>query len=388
MKKNVIIIGAGASGLICAIEAGKRGRSVIILDHSKRIGSKIRVSGGGRCNFTNMDMGHEHFISRNPDFCKSALARFTPHDFISMLTQYGIGYYEKEEGQLFCRKSSGEVVDMLYKEAKRTSAEIVLSCTIRTMGKKDRFIVSTDKGVYESESLVIATGGMSYPELGATDIGYRAAGQFGLKVTALKPALVPFKVSSKDIRVFGELSGISLRVEVSCNNISFKGDMLFTHHGMSGPAMLQISSYWDQGDEININLLPDFNVYDFFAEERQSRMEMRNLLSQFFPKRFADKWCELNFQSKPLYQYNDKELKAIEHRLNNWVIRPAGTEGYKKSEATLGGVDTDELSSKTMEAKKVPGLYFVGEVIDVTGHLGGYNLHWAWASGFSAGQYA
>lgn len=388
MKKDVIVIGAGASGLVCAIEAGRRGRSVIILDHAKRAGSKIRVSGGGRCNFTNLNMSHEHFISRNSHFCKSALARFRPHDFVSLLTQYGIGYYEKDEGQLFCKKSSGEVVDMLYKESKRTGAEVVLNCKIGTLEKKDCFIVSTDKGVYESESLVIATGGMSYPELGATDIGYRIAGRFGLKVTALKPALVPFKFSSKDSRVFGELSGISLSVEVSCKNMDFKGNMLFTHRGLSGPAMLQISSYWDQGDEININLLPDFDVHEFFAEKRHSKMEMRNLLSQFFPKRFADIWCELNFRSKPLYQYNDKELKEIEHKLHNWVIRPAGTDGYSKAEVTLGGIDTNELSSRTMEAKKVPGLYFAGEVIDVTGHLGGYNLHWAWASGFSAGQYA
>lgn len=388
MKKDVIVIGAGASGLVCAIEAGRRGRSVIILDHAKRAGSKIRVSGGGRCNFTNLNMSHEHFISRNSHFCKSALARFRPHDFVSLLTQYGIGYYEKDEGQLFCKKSSGEVVDMLYKESKRTGAEIVLNCNIRNIERKDCFIVSTDKGVYESESLVIATGGMSYPELGATDIGYRIAGRFGLKVTALKPALVPFKFSSKDSRVFGELSGISLSVEVSCKNMDFKGNMLFTHRGLSGPAMLQISSYWDQGDEININLLPDFDVHEFFAEKRHSKMEMRNLLSQFFPKRFADIWCELNFRSKPLYQYNDKELKEIAHKLHNWVIRPAGTDGYSKAEVTLGGIDTNELSSRTMEAKKVSGLYFAGEVIDVTGRLGGYNLHWAWASGFSAGQYA
>lgn len=387
IRKDVIIIGAGASGLICAIEAGKRGRSALVLDHGRRIGNKIRVSGGGRCNFTNLNMGYEYFISQNPYFCRSALARFAPDDFISMLNKYNIGYYEKENGRLFCKKSSGEVIDMLHRECAQSGVEMLLSCGISDIERKDSFRVSTDKGLFESGSLVIATGGLSYPELGATDTGYRIAEQFGIKVTPLKPGLVPLKFGPNDSRTFSELSGISTAVEVNCNNARFKGDMLFTHHGLSGPAILQISSYWNKGDEITINLLPDIDAYDFFSARRQSRMEMRNLLSQFFPKRFADKWCETNIQSKPVYQYNDKELKESAHKLHNWVVTPAGTEGYNKAEVTLGGIDTDELSSKTMEAKKVPGLYFIGEVVDVTGQLGGYNLHWAWASGFVAGQY-
>ena len=387
IRKDVIIIGAGASGLICAIEAGKRGRSALVLDHGRRIGNKVRVSGGGRCNFTNVNMGYEHYISQNPYFCKSALARFAPDDFISMLNKYNIGYYEKEDGRLFCKKSSGEVVDMLYKGCKLAGVDVVLNCKGNAIDKQDCFIVSTDKGLLESGSLVIATGGLSYPELGATDAGYRIAEQFGIKVTPMKPGLVPLKFGHNDSRTFSELSGISTAVEVNCNNARFKGDMLFTHHGLSGPAILQISSYWNKGDEITINLLPDINAYDFFSARRQSRMEMRNLLSQFFPKRFADKWCELNMRSRAVYQYDDKELKSVAHKLHNWVIKPAGTGGYSKAEVTLGGIDTNELSSKTMESKKVKGLYFIGEVVDVTGHLGGYNLHWAWASGFVAGQY-
>lgn len=387
IRKDVIIIGAGASGLICAIEAGKRGRSALVLDHGRRIGNKVRVSGGGRCNFTNVNISHANYLSGNPHFCKSAIARFTPHDFTGMLKKYNINYYEKENGRLFCKKSSGEVIDMLHRECTESGVEMLLSCGISDMERKDSFRVSTDKGLFESGSLVIATGGLSYPELGATDTGYRAARQFGIKVTPLKPALVPLRFGAEDIKNLYGLSGISIKVRVSCNKSHFQDDMLFTHHGLSGPAILQISSYWNKGDEITINLLPDIDAYDFFTARRQSRIEMRNMLSQFFPKRFADKWCELNMRSRPVHQYDDKELKSVAHKLHNWVIKPAGTEGYSKAEVTLGGIDTNELSSKTMESKKVKGLYFIGEVVDVTGHLGGYNLHWAWASGFAAGQH-
>lgn len=387
IRKDVIIIGAGASGLICAIEAGKRGRSALVLDHGRRIGNKVRVSGGGRCNFTNVNISHANYLSGNPHFCKSAIARFTPHDFTGMLEKNNIDYYEKENGRLFCKKSSGEVIDMLHKECAQSGVEMLLSCGISDMERKDSFRVSTDKGLFESGSLVIATGGLSYPELGATDTGYRAARQFGIKVTPLKPALVPLRFGAEDIKNLYGLSGISIKVRVSCNKSHFQDDMLFTHHGLSGPAILQISSYWNKGDEITINLLPDIDAYDFFTARRQSRIEMRNMLSQFFPKRFADKWCELNMRSRPVHQYDDKELKSVAHKLHNWVIKPAGTEGYSKAEVTLGGIDTNELSSKTMESKKVKGLYFIGEVVDVTGHLGGYNLHWAWASGFAAGQH-
>lgn len=387
MKKDVIIIGAGASGLMCAIEAGKRGRSVLVLDHSEKIGKKIRVSGGGRCNFTNIDIRPDNYISHNPHFCKSALSRFTPNDFVSLLERHGIRYYEKEAGQLFCKKSSSEVIDMLQRECDKAGVEVRVNCRIGDVKKDDLFTISTNLGTFETESLVVATGGLSYPKLGATDIGYRIAKQFGIKVTSLRPALVPFTLNPHDLKMVRELSGVSINAVVSCSGISFRGDILFTHRGLSGPAILQVSSYWNPGDAININLLPNMDAYELFMERRQSRMEMKNLLSQHLPDRFAQRWCEMHILSKPMNQYSEKELKVIAQQVRNWTIRPAGTEGYNTAEVTSGGIDTDELSSKTMEAKKVPGLYFIGEVVDVTGQLGGYNLHWAWASGFAAGQY-
>jgi len=391
MKYDVIIIGAGASGLMCAIEAGKRGRKVLVLDHSKSIGNKIRISGGGHCNFTNINLNSENFLSQNPHFCKSALSCFTPQDFISMIKKHRIKYYEKEEGQLFCNGSSREIINMLIKECNDAGVDIRLNCLIKKIKRDDipvsPFKVLSDNGMIESRSLVIATGGISYPELGATDIGYRVARQFGVRVTSLKPALVPFKLSPGDLKTFRELSGISMNTKVSCKGTEFRGDILFTHRGLSGPAILNISSYWENGDEIRINLLPDTDVYEMFRIRHQSKVEMENLLSGFLPKRFAHTWCEKYAGSKPMNQYSVKELGSIAQKLQNWIIKPAGTEGYRKAEITCGGVDTDELSSKTMEAKNIPGLYFIGEVVDVTGQLGGYNLHWAWASGYAAGQY-
>ena len=391
MKYDVIIIGAGASGLMCAIEAGKRGRKVLVLDHSKSIGNKIRISGGGHCNFTNINLNSENFLSQNPHFCKSALSCFTPQDFISMIKKHRIKYYEKEEGQLFCKGSSREIINMFIKECNDAGVEIRLNYLIKKIKRDDMpvspFKVLSDNGMIESRSLVIATGGISYPELGATDIGYRVARQFGVRVTSLKPALVPFKLSPGDLKTFRELSGISMNTVVSCKGTEFRGDILFTHRGLSGPAILNISSYWENGDEIRINLLPDTDVYEMFPIRHQSKVEMENLLSGFLPKRFAHTWCEKYAESKPMNQYSVKELRSIAQKLRNWIIKPAGTEGYRKAEVTSGGVDTDGLSSKTMEAKNIPGLYFIGEVVDVTGQLGGYNLHWAWASGYAAGQY-
>jgi len=388
MKKDVIVIGAGAAGLMCAIEAGKRGRSVLVLDHACSIGQKIRVSGGGRCNFTNIHMAPEKYLSRNPHFCKSALARFSPHDFISMLEKYLIEYYEKEKGQLFCRRNSLEVLRMLQEEAKRADVEMRLKCKISDVRKEDCFTVFANQGLFESESLVIATGGLSFPDLGATGIGYHIARQFGLNVTPLGPGLVPFEYNRNDMKILSALSGISLPVRVLCGNMEFQGEMLFTHHGLSGPAILQASSYWMQRDVLKIDLLPASDALEIFRARHSSRIEMHNLLAELFPKRFASTWCDLHVRSKPLCQYTDKELIGIASQLHNWEIRPKGTQGYKKAEVTLGGVATEELSSKTMESKQVPGLYFAGEVIDVTGQLGGYNLHWAWASGYVAGQYA
>lgn len=387
MKKDVIIIGAGASGLMCALEAGKRGRSALALDHADKPGRKILISGGGHCNFTNIYGNYENYLSDNPDFCRSALSRFTPQDFIKMVERHDMKYYEKENGQIFCAGSSREIADMFKKECADAGVDILLNCSISRIKKEKYFTLSTSKGILESESLAIATGGLSYSSIGATDIGYRTARQFGLKTTPLKPGLVPLVFNAADLKKYRDLSGISVDTIVSCNKKHFRGNILFTHRGLSGPAILQASLYWGKGDDITIDLLPDTDVHKLFIEKKQTRIEMHNLLSGCFSKRLSQKLCESYIQSRPVCQYTDKELKTLAGQLHNWVVRPAGTEGYPKAEVTLGGIDTDELSSKTMEAKKIPGLYFIGEVVDVTGQLGGYNLQWAWSSGYAAGQF-
>ncbi|HEY9206154.1 MAG TPA: NAD(P)/FAD-dependent oxidoreductase [Candidatus Methanoperedens sp.] len=390
IKKDVIIIGAGASGMMCAIESGKRGRSVLILDHASKIGKKIRISGGRSCNFTNINTSYMNYLSDNPHFCKSALSRFTPRDIISLLEKYDVKYEEREQGQLFCKRGAEEIIRILEKECNDAGVDTFLDCHILDLKREDFFIVSTDYGIFQSESLVIATGGLSYPQSGASGLGYVIAKRFGLKVTELRPALVPFILSLQDRKMFSELSGISIDVAVKCRNMKFRGSILFTHKGLSGPAMLQVSSYWNKGDSIIIDLLPEIDIYDIFiaGQQAKSKIDIHNLLSQYLPSRFAKIWCDSNFRSKPVNQYNEKELRDIAHRLHNWEVKPESTEDFKTAEVTLGGIDTDELSSKTMESKSVRGLYFTGEVIDVTGQLGGYNLHWAWASGFVAGQYA
>ncbi len=388
IEKDVIIIGAGASGLMCAMEAGKRGRSVLVLDHEEKIGNKIRISGGGRCNFTNLNCGYENYLSENLQFCKSALARFTPSDFVDLLRRHNIGFHEEDNGRLFCDRSSIDIINMLRRECDQTAVEIRLHSRILTLRKSDHFIIKADQDSFQSESLVIATGGLSFPQLGATDYGYRIARRFGLKVTPPKPALVPLTFQPKDLKTFGELSGISINASVSCRGRQFREKILFTHDGLSGPAVLQISLYWNEGDSILIDLLPDTDIFELFLEKKGSRIEMRNLLSRFFPERFARKWSQVYSHSKPINRYSLKELQYIARLLHNWEIKPDRTYGYGKAEVTRGGVATDEISSTTMEARKIPGLYFVGEVIDVTGQLGGYNLHWAWASGCAAGQYA
>ncbi len=387
MIKDVVIIGAGASGLVCAIEAGKRGRSVMLLDHMEKIGKKIRASGGGHCNFTNIYMQPMHYQSSNTHFCKSALARFGPRDFTGMLERHNIQYVEKENGRLFCKGNSGEITRMLYEECRAASVDIRVNCRIGKSSKSDRFTISTNIGGIESDSLVIATGGLSYSELGASDIGYRIAEKFGLKVTRLKPALVPLIFGRRDRDAFKELSGVSFSAEVSHKQRHFRGEVLFTHRGLSGPAILQVSSYWERGDEITIDLFPGVDAYGILWSNRKRRTELANLLSEYLPRRFSHKWCDSYASSRPLNTYTEKEVKDIASQLHGWKIIPEGTEGYRKAEITLGGIDTDELSSKTMEAKKVPGLYFIGEVVDVSGELGGYNLQWAWSSGFAAGQY-
>ena len=386
---NVVIIGAGASCLFCASEAASRRRSVIVLDHAARIGNKIRISGGGHCNFTNRNISFEnYFTAHNPKFIKSALARFTPHDFIRKMESHGVNYYEKDDGQLFCTGSSGDIIHMLTTECRRYGVEIVLNCRIiEVTNIEGKFIVRTNKDVIIADSLVVATGGLSYSRLGATDIGYKIARQFDLKVTHLNPALVPLVFTKADIRHFSQLSGVSVKSDVECKDRHFNGMILFTHRGLSGPSILQISSFWEKDNPIIINLFPDYDIYELFVKERGRRVEMKNLLSGVIPGRLAHTWCNRYIPSRPVNQYSDRELREIADMLHNWTVVPACTEGYEKAEVTGGGVDTDELSSKTMEAKKVPGLYFTGEVIDVTGQLGGYNLHWAWASGYAAGQY-
>lgn len=388
IKKDVIIIGAGASGLLCAIECGKRGRAVLVLDHAARTGSKIRISGGGRCNFTNLNVTAGHYLSRNSHFCKSALARFTPRDVLHLIEKYHIAYQEKEAGQLFCVKSSADIISLLEAECVQFGVEIRLNCRVTDIGHGQHFTVATDQGAFRTESLVMATGGLSYPDLGASGLGHAIGRQFGLKVVPPRPGLVPFLFAARDQKVFQELAGISLDTVVSCGTKRFRGNILLTHRGLSGPAALQASLYWKPGDPLLIDLLPGTDILAVFAAKRRSRMELRNLLAAYLPKRFAEIWCGMMTDSKPLDQTSDKELQEVSEGLHAWTVLPKGTAGYGTAEVTAGGVDTDELSSKTMEAKKVPGLYFIGEVVDVTGELGGYNLHWAWASGFAAGQYA
>ena len=390
VKKDVIIIGAGASGMMCAIESGKRGRSVLVLDHSLKTGKKIRISGGGNCNFTNINISPANYLSNNPHFCKSALSRFTPLDIIALLERYGVKYEEREHGQLFCAGSGEEIIRILENESNDAGVNIILNCHVLNVKKSDSYTVSTDHGIFESESLVIATGGLSYPQSGASGTGYAIAEQFGLKTTELRPALVPLVFSPEDRAIFSELSGISIDSAVNCNAVKFRENILFTHRGLSGPAILQMSSYWKEGDTIIIDLLPETDIYGILIDKQQSKSktDMHNLLSQYLPSRFAKIWCALYIQSRPVNQYNEKELRNIAYQVHNWEIRPTSTEGFRRAEVTLGGIDTDELSSKTMESRRIRGLYFTGEVIDVTGQLGGYNLHWAWASGFVAGQYA
>lgn len=384
---DVIILGAGAAGLMCAIEAGKRGRSVVVLEKNERIGEKIRISGGGRCNFTNVLTDHEHYISDNPHFCKSALARYTPDDFISLIRKYGITYHEKKLGQLFCDQSSREIISMLEKACAESGVRIVVGSRVSDVRKGERFIVDTNNARFESDSLVVATGGLSIPRLGATDFGYRVAKKFGLNVTRTRPGLVSLTFRTEDVPFLNEMSGVSLDASVSCNRHSFRENILFTHRGLSGPAILQISSYWNRGDTISINLSPDVDLLEYLKEKHHAVVELMTVLSDVLPNRLAREWCTYYVPTKPILHYSFKELASIAAHLHNWKLVPQGTEGYEKAEVTCGGVDTNELSSKTMEAKNVPRLYFIGEVVDVTGHLGGHNFQWAWASGFVAGAY-
>ena len=386
MRWDVIIIGAGAAGLFCAIQAGKRGRRVLVLERAAVPATKISISGGGRCNFTNLHAGPEHFICRNPHFAKAALARFTPGDFVALVEKHGIAYYEKKGGQLFCRDGSGEIVRMLEEECATAGVEIRVHCSVKAVKNESRFLVETNLGAFHSDSLVVATGGLAFPQIGATDFGYCLARQFGLRTEPVRPALVPLTLSGEDLPNFRRLSGVSLDVTVRNNAREFRDSLLFTHRGLSGPAILQISSYWNPGETLEIDLLPGIRMPDLLSEDRSGARELKTVLSRYWPERFARFWTGQYGVPGPLSRLSNRELRAVDDRLHAWKITPAGTEGYRKAEVTGGGVDTDELSSRTMEALRVPGLYCVGEVVDVTGQLGGFNFQWAWASAFAAGH--
>lgn len=385
MTHDVIVIGAGAAGLMCAIEAGKRGRSVLVIEKGDAIGKKILISGGGRCNFTNTDTSPESYISNDPDFARSALARYTPQDFISLVETHGIRYHEKKLGQLFCDGSAREIVKMLADECSEAGVEIRTGCGVEAVRKPDGFEFETDQGNFESNALVVATGGLSLAKLGATDLGYRLAEQFGLNLVEPKPGLVPLTFGGDDLQFFAALSGASVDVIAKHDNQAFHENMLFTHRGLSGPAILQISSYWSPGETLEIDLLPSQSPSEHLSTDDDTR-DLSTILSQYLPRRFAQSWSDRNAAQLPYNRINSRQLTDLEGQLHAWKLEPAGTEGMGKAEVTVGGIDTKELSSKTMEARQVPGLYFIGEVVDVTGWLGGFNFQWAWASGFAAGQ--
>jgi predicted Rossmann fold flavoprotein len=390
---DVIVIGAGAAGMMCAAQAGRRGRRVLLIEHYPIVGEKIRISGGGRCNFTNVHSNATNFLSQNPDFCRSALARFGPRDFLGLVERHGIAWHEKKLGQLFCDESAQQIIAMLRAECDQAAVEWRIPCAIESVRREgDAFAVATSRGAVRATSLVVATGGLTVPKIGATPLGYRIAEQFGIGVVAPRPALVPLALEPAALERYGGLSGVSIDAEVSCNGGRFREHLLFTHRGLSGPAILQISSYWNGGDRIHVDLLPGMDASAWLRGERESSAGVPSLLAQHLPHRFAQQWSgqlgdELH-PSGPARSLGEKRLCAIGTALNDWTVAPSGTLGYNKAEVTLGGVDTRQLSSKTMEAESVPGLYFIGEVVDITGHLGGHNFQWAWSSGFAAGQFA
>jgi predicted Rossmann fold flavoprotein len=387
---DVIIIGAGAAGMFAAFTAGQRGRRVLLLDHNIKVGEKIRISGGGRCNFTNINTSPSQFISQNPHFCRSALARYTPNDFIKLLQQHHISYHEKTLGQLFCDDSAQDIIDMLFEECRQVDVQWALGACVESINKSSDgcFVLKTTSGLFNAESLIVATGGLSIPPLGATGFGYDVAKQFGLRVVTPAPGLVPLTFSANEWQPYAELSGVSIAAEVQCQRTVFRENILLTHRGVSGPAILQISSYWKPGQTLNIDLLPDSDIEAYLQQHQRSDQLLSNILAEYLPKRFTQIWCDQNNFNVPVKQLNIKTLQHIAQSLHNWQVKPAGTLGYKKAEVTLGGVDTRDLSSKTMMANTVPGLFFIGEVVDVTGWLGGYNFQWAWASAYAAGSAA
>jgi predicted Rossmann fold flavoprotein len=387
---DVVVLGAGAAGMMCAIEAGKRGRSVLVLDHADAAGEKIRISGGGRCNFTNMRTAPEHFLSDNPRFCISALRRYTPKDFVAMVERHNIAYHEKALGQLFCDGSAGQIIRMLLEEMEGYGVKLRLKSVIEAVEKADEGYRVTVEGMdhIHCASVVVATGGKSIPKMGATGFGYDLAKQFGLRLTNIRPALVPLTFEIGLLERLSSLSGVSLDAVIANGKTKFAEAMLFTHRGLSGPSILQISSYWREGDEIVLDMAPGVDLFEELRRARteQGRQAIHTVLGHFIPKRLAQLIADLEGASGPIGDFSDKRLRVIANAIKDWHVKPVGSEGYRTAEVTLGGVDTRDLESRTLEAKEVKGLYFIGEVVDVTGWLGGYNFQWAWASGWSAGQ--
>ena len=390
-KYDVIIIGAGAAGMMSAIEAGKRGRKVLLVDHSEKIGEKIRISGGGRCNFTNVNTHPSKFISKNPNFSISALSQYTQNDFIDLIKKHKIEFHEKKLGQLFCDGSAQQIIDMLLLECEMANVILKKGVNVENIDKQgDQYFIDANLEKYSCYSLVIATGGLSIPKIGASKFGYEIAKKFNLNVVETLPALVPLTFNEKILMMCRELSGLSLGAIVSFNKTLFEEGMLFTHRGLSGPSILQISSYWKLGNNININLSPNLDIFYLLEDKKQSnpKQDINNIIAEILPKRLAHMICSENNIDGNISELSNKNLKKLSNAINSWVIKPTGSEGYRTAEVTLGGIDTDEISSKTMMSLKNPGLFFIGEVLDVTGHLGGYNFQWAWSSGFVAGQYA
>ena len=388
---DVIIVGAGAAGMMSAIEAGKRGRKVLLVDHSKKIGEKIRISGGGRCNFTNIHTKPNKFISQNPKFVISALNQYTQNDFINLIKKYNIKFHEKKLGQLFCDESAQQIIDMLLLECEKANVVLKKEVIVDDVGKKDEgYFITTNSNQYIANSLIIATGGLSIPKIGASNFGYKVAKKFDLDIVETLPALVPLTFSEKILAKCKELAGLSVEAVVSFKKTFFEEGMLFTHRGLSGPSVLQISSYWKLGDKININLAPKLNLFQSLESKKklEPKKDINLIISEILPKRLAQIICKENEVSGNICELSSKKIKQLSDAINSWAINPTGSEGYRTAEVTLGGVNTNELSSKTMMVKKHSGLFFIGEVVDVTGHLGGYNFQWAWSSGFVAGQYA
>jgi len=391
MLNDVVILGAGAAGLICAIESAKRNKSVLLIEKSKKIGEKIRISGGGRCNFTNINTNIKKFISNNPKFALSALNQFTPEDFIKLVNSYKIKFHEKKLGQLFCDGSSQQIIDMLLNECQKYNVKIINETAASNITKTNNVyeLIINNETKIKTRSLVVATGGLSIPKIGATDFGYQVAKQFDLKIIPTRPALVPLIFNDQILKLCRELTGVSIESLVSFGKVFFNEDLLFTHRGLSGPSILQISSYWENNKNILVNVNPNINYSNFLLTKKSSnsQQEIQNILSETIPKRLAIKICELLKLSGKIIEISNSKINELGNFLNSWSLKPIGTEGYKTAEVTCGGVDTNELSSKTMMSNKHQGLFFIGEVVDVTGHLGGYNFQWAWSSGYVAGQY-